>query len=214
LKASCQYELLNTKSKESKINWLGSDATNFNAIKDIIDVAITSPPYLNAFDYTQIIKIESAWLGTLVNSEIEGLRLKQVGHEKRRHNEINPIVEEMFKPYFNKIIKTGDVDSKKNKTKYLAVAKTCLSYFNDMLNNLTCVKDVLKKGGEYHLVIGDNVVQNIEIPTHKIIAEIAQAIGFNWVGYYKYGIKDHRTSMPRKDNGGKIKHEYVIILKK
>jgi DNA modification methylase len=216
LKAISQYNTDHESIKSSsKINWLGTDATNFNTVKDIIDVAITSPPYLNAFDYTQIIKVESAWLGTLVNSDIDTLRHKQVGHEKRRDNSVNPLVSEIFKLYYGKIIKmSGSLEAKKSKTNYKNVANTCLSYFNDMYNNLVCVKAVLKRGGEYHLVIGDNVIKNIEIPTHKLIAEIAQSIGFKWVGYYKYAIKDHRTSIPRNENGGKIKHEYVIILKK
>lgn len=213
LKAINQYNFTENVTK-TKINWLGTDATNFNTIKDIIDVAITSPPYLNAFDYTQIIKVESAWLGTLVNSDIDTLRHKQVGHEKRRDNSINPTVSRIFKPYYNKIInESKNPEVKKSKTNFKNVANTCLSYFNDMHNNLVCVKAVLKKGGEYHMVIGDNVIKNIEIPTHKLIAEIAEAIGFKWTGYYKYAIKDHRTSIPRKD-GGKIKHEFVIILKK
>lgn len=215
LKALSQYQINKEKTAEAKINWLGTDATNFNTIKDIIDVAITSPPYLNAFDYTQIIKVESAWLGTLVNEDIQALRLKQVGHEKRRDNAINLKVIKIFKPYYEKLInENNNIEAKRTKTNFENVAKTCLSYFNDMYDNLICVKAVLKKGGEYHMVIGDNVIKNIEIPTHKLIAEIAQSVGFKWTGYYKYAIKDHRTSIPRNDNGGKIKHEFVIILKK
>ncbi len=214
LKAINQYHNSGKPSK-NKINWLGTDATNFNTIKNIIDVAITSPPYLNAFDYTQIIKVESAWLGTLINSDIDKLRTKQVGHEKRRDNTINPTVHKIFKPYYIKLMNEfNNLESKKSKNHYENVAKTCLSYFNDMYNNLVCVKAVLKKGGEYHMVIGDNVIKSIEIPTHKLIAKMAEAIGFKWTGYYKYAIKDHRTSIPRKNHGGKIKHEFVIILKK
>ena len=89
-----------------------------------------------------------------------------------------------------------------------------IKYFNDIRNNLLCVKATLKKGGEYHMIIGDNVIKKVEISTHRLIAEIAKDIGFEWFGYYKYVIKDHRTSIPRMDNGGKIKYEYVIMLRK
>lgn len=214
LKAINQYNL-EKNSEERMINWLGTDATNFNSVKEVIDIAITSPPYLNAFDYTQIIKIESAWVGTLVNSDLEKLRNKQVGHEKRRNNQIDEIVADIFKPYLDKFkYLSKNQELKKGKVNYDNVAKTCLSYFNDIYNNLLCVKDVLKKDGEYHMVIGDNVIKSVEIPTHKLIADIAQKVGFKWVGYYKYEIKDHRTSIPRGENGRKIKYEFVIILKK
>ena len=208
---STSNKIVSPSQSKHIINWIGTDATKINSIQEIIDLAITSPPYLNAFDYTQIIKVESAWVGKLIDQNIPELRKKQVGHQKRRDNPLNPKVIEIFNPYFNKLV---DSTSKNIKTKNINIAKTCLAYFNDIYNNLVCVKAVLKKGGEYHMVIGDNVILNIEIPTHKIIAEIAQLIGFNWTGYYKYAIKDHRTSIPRMDNGGKIKHEYVIILKK
>src|SRR5690606_19314888 len=93
-------------------------------------------------------------------------------------------------------------------------AKACRSYFSDIMKNLECVKAALKNGGEYHMIIGDNIIKKVEIPTHKLIADIAQKVGFKWFGYYKYVIKDHRTSIPRMNNGGKIKFEYVIMLKK
>lgn len=204
-----QYNTFSNKTVNG-IKWLGFDATNFNTIKEVVDLAITSPPYLNAFDYTQIIKIESAWVGTLENDDISKLRSLQVGNEKRKDNEIDNFIGSLFKPYYDKIIKQGKMENKN----YTKIAKTCLSYFNDIKNNLECVKDVLKKGGEYHMIIGDNTIKKVDIPTHKLIAEIAKKLGFDWFGYYKYAIKDHRTSIPRKDNGGKINYEFVLMLRK
>jgi DNA modification methylase len=209
LDALKQYDSVSKKTAYG-INWLSYDATNFNTIKEVIDIAITSPPYLNAFDYTQIIKIESAWVGTLENDDIIKLKEVQVGNEKRRDKEIDSFVETLFQPYYDRIIKQGENDNKN----YTKTAKTCLSYFNDIKNNLICVKDVLKKGGEYHMIIGDNTIKKVDIPTHKLIAEIAKELNFDWFGYYKYAIKDHRTSIPRMENGGKINYEFVIMLRK
>jgi DNA modification methylase len=209
LNALKQYNSFSNKSS-NEIKWLGFDATNFNTVKEIIDIAITSPPYLNAFDYTQIIKIESAWVGTLENEDIIKLRSVQVGNEKRRDNDIDSFIKTLFKPFYEALINQGEKENKN----YTNIAKTCLSYFNDIRSNLICVKDVLKKGGEYHMIIGDNTIKKVEIPTHKLIAEIAKKNGFEWFGYYKYSIKDHRTSIPRMDNGGKINYEFVIMLRK
>jgi DNA modification methylase len=209
LNALKQYNSFNKKTV-SGIKWLGFDATKFNTINEVIDLAITSPPYLNAFDYTQIIKIESAWVGTLENDDISKLRALQVGNEKRKDNEIDNFIEMLFEPYYEAIIKQGEKENRN----YTKIAKTCLSYFNDIKNNLICVKDVLKKGGEYHMIIGDNTIKKVDIPTHKLIAEIATELGFDWFGYYKYAIKDHRTSIPRNDNGGKINYEFVLMLRK
>lgn len=210
LNALIQYLDVSKKFK-GHINWLSFDATNFRGADNKIDIAITSPPYLNAFDYTQIVKIDSAWVGTMNNEDVEILRKRQVGHAKRKDQEISPFVVDAFQEFADQLLKS---EKKSSKMSSENIVKICYGFFNDILKNLECVLRALKTGGEYHMIIGDNVINRIEIPTHKIIATLAQKIGFQWTGYYKYPIKDHRTSIPRKDNGGKIKYEFVIILKK
>lgn len=205
-----QY-LEDSKKYVDEIKWLSYDATDFKGANNKIDLAITSPPYLNAFDYTQIVKIDSAWVGTMKNDDVEILRHKQVGHAKRKDQKVSDQVVEEFKVYADKLL---NAEKKSGKMSTENLIKVCEGYFNDILKNLSCVYKALKSEGQYHMIIGDNVINNIEIPTHKIIASLAEKIGFNWTGYYKYPIKDHRTSIPRKDNGGKIKYEFVIILTK
>ena len=208
--ALLQYSDENTKFK-GKIKWLSFDATAFEGANNKIDLAITSPPYLNAFDYTQIVKIDSAWVGTMKDDDVEKLRNKQVGHTKRKDQKVDEFVTFVFKDYADQLLASPKKSSKMTSENLI---KVCEGYFNDILKNLHCVYKALKPNGEYHMIIGDNVINNVEIPTHKIIASLAEKIGFKWSGYYKYPIKDHRTSIPRKDNGGKIKYEFVIILTK
>lgn len=72
----------------------------------------------------------------------------------------------------------------------------------------------LKKHGEYHVIIGDNTIKGVEIPTHEIIQQLAIEVGYESFGYYKYVIKDHRTSIPRNKKNSKIEYEHVIMLRK
>ena len=187
----------------SAIHWIGNDATNFTLEQPIIDLAITSPPYINAFDYTQCIKVESAMCGFMDNEKAKKLRALQVGHSSRRKQSIDDKVIELFDPYYQPI-KEKDNES----------SQTCLGYFNDILKNLKCVYSVLKQGGEYHMIIGDSIIKGVEIPTHSIIAKLAESIGFDLFGEYKYCIRDHRTSIPRDRSTSKIQYEYVIMLRK
>jgi hypothetical protein len=76
------------------------------------------------------------------------------------------------------------------------------------------VYQALRKQGEYHIIIGDNTIRNIDIPTHAIIASLAKEVGFELFGYYKYDIRDHRTSIPRNKATSKILEEYVLMLRK
>lgn len=197
-------EEMNSSNREnSQINWIGDDATEFIMNEPVIDIAISSPPYINALDYTRCIKVESALCGTIDNKIADTLRSKQVGHEKRRAQMIDETVTRLFDPYYNQI---SALDAQR--------AMTCRAYFNDILKNLRCVYSSLKPTGEYHVIIGDNTIKGIEVPTHEIIRQLALSVGFDSFGYYNYAIKDHRTSIPRNNESSKIEKEHVIMLRK
>lgn len=203
------YKAINAMSSQKNykkypsIKWLGYDATDFKLKEPIIDIAISSPPYINALDYARCVKIEGSFCDLIDNNEVINLNHLQLGHESRRKQDKNELVRNIFKEYYNQIFK-------KDKNR----AETCLAYFNDMYKNLLCVYNSLRNEGEYHIIIGDNIIKEVNIPTHELIAEIAKSIGFDWFGYYKYPIKDHRTSIPRDHKENKIKYEHVIMLRK
>ena len=120
-----------------------------------------------------------------------------------RTQDISDVVKTIFDPYFDKIF----VSDKQR-------ALTCQAYFNDMYKNLICVYSGLKDGGEYHVIIGDNTIKGVDVPTHDVIRLIALEVGYECFGYYKYVIKDHRTSIPRNKENSKIEYEHVIMLRK
>ena len=190
-------------NKSSEIKWLDGDATSFVA-NSKIDLAISSPPYLNAMDYTRCIKLESAWIGTGNDTSIKGVKRKQLGEAIRRHITLTGKHALNFsQKYFHEL---EEID--KNRF------STLVAYFDDMENHLRCMHSALRNGGSYFIIMGDSQIRGIEIPTHRILAQIAECIGFSWSSYFKYPIKDHRTSIPRGSQGGKIEVEHVIELKK
>ena len=83
-----------------------------------------------------------------------------------------------------------------------------------MERNIASVFSALRRGGKYFIIVGDSRIRRLEVPTHRILAEIAKRLGLSWDHYFYYRIKDHRTSIPRGDRGGKIEYEYVIGLTK
>jgi DNA modification methylase len=197
------FSMSTLSEKAQPITWLGHDATNFKVEPESIDIAITSPPYINAYDYTRCTKVENSMCGFIDNDGASKLRKLQVGHESRRNQDINESVYRHFSKYFDLI---SVVDPNR--------AKTCLGYFNDMRKNLKCVYKALKDNGEYYMIIGDNSIRKIEVPTHEIIANIANDLGFKWIGYFKYEIKDQRTSIPRNNKPKKMRFEHVLIFRK
>lgn len=182
------------------IQWLGRDATNFET-ETKIDLAITSPPYINAMDYTRCIKLESAWIGTGDDKSLKETKRNQLGEASRRHQKVEPWVLELCTSDFGQLADRDPVRF-----------QTSVAFFEDMRRNLTCVRDALQEDGTYYLIIGNSRIRDVEIETHRIVAEIATQIGFKWSRYFTYKIRDHRTSIPRGDRGGKIEVEHVIGL--
>lgn len=185
------------------IRWVDGDATSFN-LNSKIDVAITSPPYINAMDYVRCIRLESSWVGTGNGETFAGVRANQVGEAARaKKRDISDVVMDVIKYDYEKILSLDRVR-----------ARTMASYFDDMRLNLSCVFKSLKRGASYHIIVGDSVVRNVPVATHHHIAEIGKNLGFDWISYFKYQIKDHRTSLPRNGRGGKINYENVVTLRK
>ena len=60
---------------------LDGDALNFSCPTKI-DLAITSPPYINAFDYGRTMRLENLWLETLTEDELRNKKRQYVGTEK------------------------------------------------------------------------------------------------------------------------------------
>lgn len=192
-----------SSNKCAGITWAGKDATNF-AVQENVDVAITSPPYINAMDYTRCIKLESAWIGTADDAVIKDVRDKQLGESARRHRtDLSVDVMTVSRHHFSDL---KQVDEQRY--------ATVLAFFEDMIENLKAVRNSLKPGGYYFIIVGNSKIRGFEIPTHQILAELAEGIGYKWDKYFMYRIKDHRTSIPRGDRGGKIEVEHVIGLKK
>ncbi|MFR1296039.1 MAG: hypothetical protein ACLSBH_11785 [Coprobacillus cateniformis] len=47
-----------------------------------IDLVITSPPYINAFDYGRTMRLENLWLATLTEECLEKRKVNMWGQKK------------------------------------------------------------------------------------------------------------------------------------
>ena len=181
-----------------------NDARNIGV--ENVDLAITSPPYINAYDYVRSLKFEDIWLGLADETALRNNRKNYVGTESvhschSAYNFVNhsstlqPIVDELRK-----------VDEKR--------AHIVLSYFEDMAINMKSVHRSLKKGSKYVIVVGDSKIRGSNIPTAKILSEIAANLGYTFVLSFKYVIRDRYLHLPRGERGGIIKYDEVLVIEK
>lgn len=191
---------------ETFIQLIGEDATRiFCPTK--IDLAITSPPYVNAIDYIRIHKLEAFWAGLLSPKDIASLHRQFVGTEN------------VYKDYYNDLPTFSD-DSLNQLIADIAIidkkrAGIVSMYFQRIFTIFQEVYRLLKPGGHYCIVIGSNDIRGVHVPTPKILIDFAETeIGYNNVINYVYDIINKRLKIPRAQHGGNIKKEWIIVLQK
>lgn len=184
------------------------DALKQNLEDESIDLAVTSPPYINAFDYVRTLRLENLWLKKATEDSLRQKKKKYLGTEsintKKEREDLSILTKsELLSSYFSAI---SSVDEKRA----LIVKK----FFEDMEKNLLEVYRVLKKGSKYVIVIGNSNIRKNEIESWKILKDLAIKNGFNYVTHFGYEIKNPYIRIPRGKKGGKIAIDQILVLEK
>ena len=185
---------------------IGDDATKINC-PQTIDLAVTSPPYVNALDYVRIHKLEAFWTGLLSPKEISSLQRKFIGTDRiyREYYQNSP---SFSNEELNSLISQIAIFDKKR-------AGIVTMYFMRMFENLREIYRLLRPEGYYCIVIGANNIRTVQIPTPKILISYAEdELGFENTINYSYDIINKRLKIPRASHGGNIKKEWIIVLQR
>lgn len=203
----------NIKSRpEGKMGEARIIAEDAREIKDSkyfgkVSLAITSPPYINAFDYVRSLRLENAWLGFYGDSNIIDVKKRQVGTENIPISEYSKKIVKTSSNKFNILLeKIEKIDKKR--------AHIIYKFFEDMGKNLSEVHKLLKKDGHYVIVVGNSKIRGIDVSTHELLIEIAEASGYELDSLFSYVIKNRYLRIPRSGRGGLIKKDWIIDLRK
>ena len=138
-------------------------------------ICITSPPYLNSFDYSDVYRPE-LFLGEFVSStdELRKIRLQTV----RSHVQANwekPKKEEFGLVYQECVDKLRRSDGGWWDTRLLMMVQ---AYFEDMEGVLRCLRSRARRNASLWLVVSTSAYAGVEIPVDLIIAELGQNTGW------------------------------------
>lgn len=193
-----------SKAKSGKLMTVEKDARSSKLNPNSFDIAITSPPYINAFDYVRSLKLENYWLGLVDDQSIGFLRRNNVGTESARKDR------RTLEKVPNELAKAIAAISFKDKKRSAVVSE----YFYDMHLNLQNVHKLLKKGAKYVIVVADSDIRGVEVPTSDILIELGKQVGFKCRLKFGYMIRNRYLRIPRKGRGGLMKIDWVIVLEK
>lgn len=172
------------RQRWGKVQIVERDARKYTFEPDSLDLAITSPPYMNGIDYVLNYKIEMAWLGFARSYEdLRMLRKKMIACDNLSRVTIKQFAESEWRVHDKWLDDIVDVmgDNLKRKTiarrtdMHLVVRK----YFEDMLPAIQNIHEGLRHGGRFILVVGDSLISGVYVPTDMILARIAKKAGFS-----------------------------------
>lgn len=171
-----------------------------------VDLIITSPPYLNSRDYTDIYMLELKVLD-LINSYEELLELRKStirSHVQVKYNELDLLDIPTLKTYINKI------SQKEINLWNSDLLNMIKGYFLDMAHLFFEFKRVMQKDKFIYFNVANSAYFDEEIKVDEIIAEIAIENGFQLIEIRK--ARDLNSSSQQSDSIKKLR-ESVIILK-
>lgn len=176
-----------------------------------IDLALTSPPYANCFDYSKIYMRE-LWLGGFFNSTADqvAFRMKSIRSHvhatwsDRNIKQGSEIAERMICPS----LESQELWSNK-------IPSMISGYFKDIGALLVEVKPKLRKGASFGIVVGNSVYGGISVASDLLIAEMAEKNGYevSRIDVYR-GVIPSSQQYARIDNRRWARESTVIVKKK
>ena len=138
-------------------------------------LCITSPPYLNSFDYTDIYRPE-LFLGKFVRStkDLQKIRLRtvrshvQASWEAPRESDFGRIFTDCH----------GEISARRNELWDRRIPDMVQAYFEDMRKVLRRLHALAHVKASLWLVVSTSAYAGIEVPVDLILAEVGEQVGW------------------------------------
>lgn len=179
-----------------------------NVEDDSLDLIITSPPYLNSRDYTDIYMLELKVL-QLVNSheDLQKLRKSTLrSHVQVKYGDMRPIDNLRLCECLY------DMRKSDQKSWNSDIPNMICGYFEDMQQLFTAFSKKMRKGGVIYFNVANSAYFGVEVPVDLIISDIAENCGLKVREIRK--ARDIKTSPQQSKALGKKLHESVIVIDK
>tara|TARA_B100000700_G_scaffold331704_1_gene467313 strand:+ start:570 stop:1949 length:1380 start_codon:yes stop_codon:yes gene_type:complete len=150
---------------------------------DSIDYTITSPPYLNFFDYPGNYKLEMGWLEHVSSTkDLKRIKDEMVPCDNisrglvKDYLEKDRIYDDEWLEYIERTIQENtDVRPRIRRRDFPGIVK---KYFDDMAMIIQHVAHATKPDGMLMLVVGDSLLTDVYVPTDLLLVRIAEQEGF------------------------------------
>ncbi|HXW67100.1 MAG TPA: hypothetical protein VEL82_04395 [Thermoplasmata archaeon] len=147
-----------------------------------VDLAITSPPYVNGMDYVMNYKLDLAWLGYAHSyRDLADVRRAQVACDNLPRTETlafrsvvgtpDPWLDELLPRLRSNVERKG---SYRRDDVHAVVHR----YFADLARVLRAVREALAPAGQLVLVVGDSLLAGTYVPGDLLTARLGASLGY------------------------------------
>lgn len=143
-----------------------------------VDLIITSPPYLNNYHYVRNTRPQIHWLGLNKPNLMEELERNNIGKFWQTVREKPPV---SLTFTHHRIAEQIETMRATNRSKGIyggaGWANYVTTYYNDTFRYLGLFRKLLRRRGVAVIVVGNSIIQGINLPVDQYVGEIAASLG-------------------------------------
>jgi len=164
--------------------------TFMNALNHIarqsIDLVVTSPPYLNNYHYIRNTRPQLFWLGFVKKpKDLKPLETENFGKYWQTVRDAEPVPLDFEHPDLQRLVdRIRSINVEREEYGGPGWANYAVSYFNDTNRFCDILSAVMKPGAHAVIVVGNSILQGIEIPIDNILADLASRHAFKTVAIH------------------------------
>jgi DNA modification methylase len=190
-----------------------------------IDLALTSPPYLNNYDYADRTRLETYFWGyaetwsditRLYRDKLMVAATTQVTRSEHEldtvlSDDIKAVSPDVYQEIQTSVLELAERRLKKGGRKDYDLM-TAL-YFNAMFKVLEETYRVLKKKGHFCLVLGDSAPYGVHMRTDDLIGQLGLGLGFSNYEYFQFRKRGDKWKDNPQRHGVALREGIVVLTK-
>ena len=148
---------------------------------DSVDLVVTSPPYLNNYHYIRNTRPHLFWLQLVQDtSQMKLIEVESFGKFWQTVRDAPPIALAFDMPDLQTMLEQlRGINTEKKSYGGAGWANYAATYFNDTYRFCKTLRRLLRPGGRAVIVIGNSILQGIEVKTDSFLARIGELCGLH-----------------------------------
>jgi len=186
-----------------------------------VDLMVTSPPYMNNYHYVRNTRPQLYWLNFISSPrDQKSLETGNFGQYWQTVRDAAPLSLEFEHHRLEGILQQLR-QTRRDKGAYGGPgwANYVTAYFNDCFRFVSVLGRVLAPGGVGVVVIGNSIIQGVNVDTENILGEIAEMQGLLLEGVHcirekRVGASITRSSVRHGERNGASLSESAVVLRR